>query len=57
MSVNMIDRLVSSLSAGLIDADEFIDAIESRVAQSRSGDGDYVVARRRIGLTLVPRAE
>jgi hypothetical protein len=57
MSENMMDRLISSLSAGLINTDEFIDAIECRVSKSRSADAGYVAALRKPGLTLVPRAE
>lgn len=36
MADNVIDRLVSSLAAGLMDTEEFIDAIESRVGMMRS---------------------
>jgi hypothetical protein len=36
MADNVIDRLVSSLAAGHMDTEEFIDAIESRVGMMRS---------------------
>jgi hypothetical protein len=36
MADNIIDRLVSSLAAGLMDTEEFIDAIESGVGMMSS---------------------
>ena len=36
MADQVIDRLVSSLAAGLIGTDEFIDAVQSQVGTTRA---------------------